>query len=132
MAFMAPSILPQVQPRPAEPVTDAFAVGWPQPAGYNEPRRARTPCSRLVAEPAERADALADLPGSVARRRPADEVRRAADPGHSQGARRGGDLRDRRADRLARRVRGAPPQAGHASRPDNGPAGRQAPHVGGV
>ena len=52
--------------------------------------------------------------------------------GVPQGARRRGDLRPRLADRLARRLPGAAPQAGHDARAVDGSARRQAADHGGA
>ena len=76
---------------------------------------------------------VAHLPGAAAGRGAAHEVRGAA---RSSACRKelvgGGHLRPRVADRLARRLPGAAPQADHPARPDDGPARRQAADLGGV
>ena len=95
-------------------------------------------CTRLPAgakvldEPAQRADRHAHLPGPPARRRSADEVRRPSHFRRAAAAGGGGHLRAGLAHRLARRLSGATPRTGHGAGPDDGPAGRQAPHLGGV
>src|SRR5688572_9672307 len=55
-------------------------------------------------EPAEHADAGADVPRTDPRGRAVDGVRRTTDPRCAQGARRRGDLRARLDHRLARRL----------------------------
>src|SRR5688572_7039377 len=81
-------------------------------------------------EPAELAHAGAYFSRATARGCAADRVRRAADCGHSEGARRGRDLCDRIGYGLARRLSRTAPETSDMARANARSRRRQAAHLG--
>src|SRR5215203_6003744 len=142
MAFMRPTIIPDMASRFARPPhgpCDPHGRGAGRAARtrYNAAGCLRAPacsCALLRAgaprhESAECPVADADLPRAATRRRAADEVRRSPRVRHPEGARRGRNLWPRLAAGLARRLPRATPRADHRARPDDRSDRGQAPDL---